>query len=245
MKKLISLFLCILMVFSISVPVFAAQKGQPIKVKLCNYVDKSGKWVKEKYLKFDVNPEIIDGRTMVPIRVVAEELGYTVGWNDNNNIGLVSITKNLTQNKKGSMNDYLDKYTQYKDFVYLVRQLDKGKNPTSFKYSDYSHSYNLSSSKGTETTTNILVNIDDILYNCDSTMISVGFYTKLNTPDKAYIELIGGSGNMRHVQASSFKLDVNPVIKNGRTLLPLRAAGELLGLKVSWDNASRTVTITA
>jgi hypothetical protein len=233
------------MVFSISVPVFAAQKEQPIKVKLCNYVDKSGKWVKEKYLKFDVNPEIIDGRTMVPIRAVAEELGYTVGWNDNNNIGLVTITKNLTQNKKGSMNDYLDKYTQYKDFVYLVRQLDKGKNPTSFKYSDYSHSYDLKYSKGTETTTNILVNIDDILYNCDKTMIEVGFYTKLNTPDKANIKLIGDSGNMRHVQANSFKLDVDPMIVRGRTLLPLRAAGELLGLKVSWDNASRTVTITA
>ena len=33
-------------------------------------------------IEFDVNPEIIDGRTMVPLRKIFEELGATVKWND-------------------------------------------------------------------------------------------------------------------------------------------------------------------
>lgn len=33
-------------------------------------------------LSFDVPPTIIDGRTMVPMRVIFEELGYTIEWNE-------------------------------------------------------------------------------------------------------------------------------------------------------------------
>ncbi len=35
-----------------------------------------------KSIEFDVKPEIIDGRTMVPLRKIFEELGATVKWND-------------------------------------------------------------------------------------------------------------------------------------------------------------------
>jgi len=37
-------------------------------------------------------------------------------------------------------------------------------------------------------------------------------------------------------------LDVAPVIKNDRTLVPLRFVGEILGAEVIWDDAARTVT---
>lgn len=36
----------------------------------------------------------------------------------------------------------------------------------------------------------------------------------------------------------------NPVIQNGRTLVPLRAIFETMGATVNWDNATRTVTAT-
>lgn len=39
-------------------------------------------------------------------------------------------------------------------------------------------------------------------------------------------------------------LDVAPYIKNSRTMVPLRAIGELFGATFVWDNASRTVTFT-
>ena len=38
--------------------------------------------------------------------------------------------------------------------------------------------------------------------------------------------------------------DVKPIIKNGRTMLPLRFVAENLGCKVDWDAATRTITIT-
>ena len=30
--------------------------------------------------KYDVMPVIVDGRTLIPLRIVSEILGYTVGW---------------------------------------------------------------------------------------------------------------------------------------------------------------------
>ena len=36
--------------------------------------------------------------------------------------------------------------------------------------------------------------------------------------------------------------DVEPIIREGRTIVPVRAIFESLGLEVSWDNKSKTVT---
>lgn len=41
-----------------------------------------------------------------------------------------------------------------------------------------------------------------------------------------------------------FKFDVPPVIKEGRTLIPVRAITEGLGADVDWDGETKTVTIT-
>ncbi len=38
-------------------------------------------------------------------------------------------------------------------------------------------------------------------------------------------------------------MDTSPVIKNGRTMIPLRYIGEYFGRIVEWNSASRTVTI--
>lgn len=39
-------------------------------------------------------------------------------------------------------------------------------------------------------------------------------------------------------------LDVVPVIKDGRTLIPLRAVSEALGATVDWNGETRAITIT-
>ena len=41
---------------------------------------------------------------------------------------------------------------------------------------------------------------------------------------------------------NEIKFDQQPVIENGRTLVPLRAIFEALGADVDWDDATRTVT---
>ena len=70
MHKRIKTFFCILLaaILLASVPV-AAQ--QPIRVILDG-----------RTLQFDVQPTIIDGRTMVPMRVIFEEFGATLAWNE-------------------------------------------------------------------------------------------------------------------------------------------------------------------
>jgi len=39
-------------------------------------------------------------------------------------------------------------------------------------------------------------------------------------------------------------LDVSPLIKEGRTLIPLRAVSEALGANVDWNGETRAITIT-
>lgn len=43
------------------------------------------------------------------------------------------------------------------------------------------------------------------------------------------------------VNGRTLTLDVPPVIRDGRTLAPLRAIFEALGASVEWDNATRTI----
>jgi hypothetical protein len=45
-------------------------------------------------LKSDISPQVVNGRTLVPVRVISEALGMNVGWN--NNGGRVTITKDQT-----------------------------------------------------------------------------------------------------------------------------------------------------
>lgn len=47
-----------------------------------------------------------------------------------------------------------------------------------------------------------------------------------------------------HVDGNYLPTDVEPVIENGRTLVPLRAAGEAVGAEVVWDQPTQTATVT-
>ena len=59
--------------------------------------------------------------------------------------------------------------------------------------------------------------------------------------DKTVILKIGD--NTAYVNETPIKLDTPPIIKNDRTLVPIRFFSEAFGAIVSWDNASRTVLI--
>jgi hypothetical protein len=49
--------------------------------------------------------------------------------------------------------------------------------------------------------------------------------------------------NSIDVNGTPFAMDTAAVIKDGRTLLPVRAVGEALGAKIGWDEATSTVSI--
>ena len=69
-KKFLSILLTTTILFSalICTTVFGEQ---PVSVKLDGTI-----------LKFDVQPQIINGRTMVPLRTIFEALGAEVGWDE-------------------------------------------------------------------------------------------------------------------------------------------------------------------
>jgi len=52
--------------------------------------------IKGKELKSDVPPVIIDGRTMLPLRAIADNLNLDIGWDGNTNT--VSITEKVNTN---------------------------------------------------------------------------------------------------------------------------------------------------
>lgn len=72
MKKIQTVFLCAVITFSIMM-VISVTANENITVNLNG-----------KKLNFDVQPQIINGRTMVPMRKIFEELGAIVVWGEKN-----------------------------------------------------------------------------------------------------------------------------------------------------------------
>ncbi len=92
MKKVFCLIFVLVLVFNLF---YFATAADAIPV----YVD-------GQCVSFDVEPRIIDGRTMVPIRAIFEALGASVEWDNN--------TRTATATKEGfkvslAMNSYLIK----------------------------------------------------------------------------------------------------------------------------------------
>ena len=75
MKKFLSLILSVVMLFLLVSPVMA------VELIPTPYRDKIDVTVGGKIINFDVKPQIINGRTMVPLRAILEALGASVGWN--------------------------------------------------------------------------------------------------------------------------------------------------------------------
>ena len=103
-------------------------------------------------ISFDVQPEIVDDRVMVPMRTIFETFGAKVKWD--------SDTQTITAKKKS----------------------------------------------------------------------------------KTIQMTIGSSDMIKNDETYSF--DVSPIIEDGRTLVPIRAISDMLGLDVEWNEKNNTVTIT-
>ena len=245
MKKYFSLLLVVVMIFSLAVPTFAATdkkgtvaKEETIKVKLCNYIGPNGKWVESKYIKFDVDPIIDNGRTLVPIRAIAEELGYTVECEPAKQKNIILIHADLLEyDAKGDkLTTFYEKNNQLNSFIYSVRQCQDG----------YGKNIDGSKRKSGLSDDFMECSVDDMLYNprkIHATSVGAQCYLKIGS--KIGSSGIGMAGGANYGIVYNYIMDVTPKIKDGRTLLPLRAVGELLGLQVDWDGTNRTVIITA
>lgn len=147
-SKIVAMIMTIVTVFSFAVPVIAVEEVETkvyFNGKEINFEDASGK----------VTPQIINNRTMVPLRKIFETIGAEVTWNGEEKIA------------------YAEK--------------------------------------------------DDLA-----------------------IELQIGNNNakvIRNGNEETILLDSEPVIIDGRTLVPVRFVSESLKMKVGWEQATRSVTI--
>lgn len=250
MRKVISLLLCLVMIFSITIPTFAAEK--PIRIKLCNYTDTTDNWVGEKwiiskndvkafkkehpnakYIVSDTKAVIKNQRTMVPLRVIAEELGYTVEWGGGS-VTLYRIVSNI-QGSNNSGYKYYKNYNQFSKFINLFYRLEGGRVD---RFDDISLSFD--ENYRTTSIGEMVNNGKLFIYTID---LSVG-------SEKGYVDFVSRSSLENYddmVSAGVFYNIDSPayIDKQNRTMIPLRAMGEMMGLSVSWDNANRVVTISA
>ena len=131
-------------------------------------------------LEFDVQPQIIVGRTMVPMRVIFEALGADVYFIDEN--------ENQFFKRIVAVKNYI------KIFIHIVEWLP---------------------SLGEEINREYCKDFDEYYLN-----------------------------SARYNPENYIKMDVLPLIVDGRTLVPLRAVSESLGVDVEWIDSSKTVLLT-
>ncbi|WP_211744942.1 N-acetylmuramoyl-L-alanine amidase family protein [Paenibacillus sp. Marseille-Q4541] len=77
---------------------------------------------------------------------------------------------------------------------------------------------------------------------------SVGWEQKTKTvtiiQDKKVIKMVAGQKTAT-VDGSKINLDIAPVIKKGTTLVPIRFVAEAMGMKVSWNNQTKSVYLVS
>ena len=106
MKRFFCLLLVIVMTMSMNVLTFAEDN---IKVALDG-----------KYIGFDVPPQIINGRTMVPIRAIFENMGATVQWDANTSSAICTKGDTVVKMTVNSTNMYINNQLQTMDIAPVV-----------------------------------------------------------------------------------------------------------------------------
>lgn len=137
-KNLLKIIPLLMMIFSFCCSVYAQDNS------ICVVID-------GRQVQFDVEPQLIDGRTMLPVRAIFDELGATVGWDSE------------------------------------ARAVNAKK---------------------------------------DDTVITLMIDSKT-----------------MYVNGQEKELDVPAMIKDGRTLVPVRAISEAFGNQVGWDKKLQTVSV--
>lgn len=70
-NKVLKLFVAFLFIFTIFQTESLADEQRPVRL-----------WIHGEYVETDVDPILESGRTLVPVRVISETLGYDVDWDE-------------------------------------------------------------------------------------------------------------------------------------------------------------------
>ncbi|MFA4931773.1 MAG: stalk domain-containing protein [Caldisericia bacterium] len=91
-------------------------------------------------------------------------------------------------------------------------------------------------------TNEVVIEAVDNLGNTTTQAFMVTYRSPSSAPSSTYVVLTIGSADME-VNGLTRKLDAAPFIKDGRTLLPIRALIEALGGSVEWNATTKTATV--
>lgn len=213
MKKGI-LFILVVVVISTAVMSYASNNASNITLQIGN----TTATVYGKQAVLDAAPVIIDGRTMVPIRFIAESLDCTVDWD--------------AQNKTVTI-------LQYKNFGFSGA-VSGGADTVSVGFSDgVSGGVSGGVSEGFSDGVS-----DEIISNWGKRVILQIGKNAVAVDDITYDTVTTYPKGFDLLKSTNaVQIDAAPVIINGRTMVPIRVIAENLNCKVDWDAQSKTVTI--
>ena len=257
MKRLFSLLMVtVLVVLSCVVPVSADDN---IKVILQGYEDINFDNISYNNLEMPQPPIIQDGRTLVPVRAIAEALGYTVDYTEledgrkrvrfersyyNTGNGLESsIPADVSWSVDNKTSVYFHSLSYWVFIHSFIENADKG----TFVVGDETYNY-LKFYKVTNGNSNLLKDTknmylclkeSDFATNSVTMYIGEPFLERSIVANTTMPELKGNRVSLMTIEP----LDVAPTIVNGSTLIPVRAFVEALGMSANWDDVLRTVFI--
>ena len=199
MKKILSILLAMLLVLSV-VP--AAMANSDVTVTLDG----------EK-IEFDVQPQIINDRTMVPLRAIFEALGATVEWDE--------TTRTVTSTKE----EKTIKLTIDSPTMYVNEEAVELDSPA------------------TIVSDRTLVPVRKIFETLGATVdYDDATRTVISRKGELFI-VLQIDNDVMFINGEAKKLDVPAREVGGRTLVPLRAISEAMNVDVAWDDATSTAKL--
>lgn len=216
-------------------------------------------FIKDKEVKFDVPPVIKSGRTLIPVRAITNALGAEVEWDEKTQTVTVSkavydsvygVSTNIVTLKLDS-NIVLINGKEVE--IDVPAQLVSNRTMVPLRF--IAQALNNEIEYDTEIGAIIVDEDNDEALDVDSLLEAFKAALKTKHKDKfarkALIKKISDlkkkkndSSIMVFVKGSELKFDIPPVIKSGRTLIPVRTVSNALGADVNWNDETKTITIT-
>lgn len=197
-----------------------------INVYVRGYDDNNGNYV-NSYQKVDfpdATPIIVNDRTLIPIRGVAEKLGYEVNWSN--------IDRRVDIIKKSK--DFDSELPTQCDRVFqtLIDNSTDGNNKNEYMNTTYYY-YGLKNMSKDD--------LDRFKQRIiDNQEVNYGAYLRIG--DSKGVAYVANKNRYGIDEARvNYSMDVPPALYRDRTMIPLRAVGEMLGFEVVWDGNSNTV----
>lgn len=216
-------------------------------------------FVKGKDVKFDVPPVIKGGRTLIPVRAVTNALGAQVDWD--NETKTITVTKAVYSSVYGASTTVIE--INLDSDIVLVNgeevkidvpaQLVNNRTMVPIRF--IAQVLNQSVEWDPELESVIIENEEDDEADVETQLKAFSKQLKQKHRDKnirkalikKLVELKKENNDDSipvFADGSDVKFDVPPVIKHGRTLIPVRAVTNALGAEVDWNPETKTVTVT-